>query len=331
MKSAIVGCGAIAEVHAKVLSESSQTQLCAFADIDLERATSFANRFGGRAYSSLEKLLEQESIDVLHICTPHHLHTPMVEQAVAKGIAVFSEKPPVITVEQWERFCAASQRGTVGVCFQNRYNASVRYLKERLSSGKFGKLLGARAVITWSRDEDYYVKSGWRGKLETEGGGVLINQSIHTMDLLVEFLGKPVSVDATLSNHHLKQVIEVEDTLEAYIQFDSCNAVFYATNAHCSNAPVMIELCCEEATLRMEEQEITCFWKDGRQDRKTFDVLAGIGKDYWGASHQLCIEDFYQSLQQQERFGNDLDGIRNTILLMLATYRSAREGHTVEL
>lgn len=331
MKSGIVGCGGIAEVHANALSKSGQAELIAFADIRPERAVDFAGRYGGRAYPSLEEMLEAEALDVLHICTPHHLHTPMAKLAVSKGIAVFSEKPPVISMEQWHAFSGLAEQGRVGVCFQNRYNQSVCYLKELLASGKPGKLLGARAFVTWSRDAAYYTESGWRGMLETEGGGVLINQSVHTMDLLVQFLGTPVAVDATMTNHHLKGVIEVEDTLEAHIAFSDCNAVFYATNAYCTNAPVLVELCCEEVTIRMEEQEVTCYWNDGKREHRCFDTAPDIGKACWGTSHQLCIEDFYTCLKENRRFYNDIQGVRDSVLLLLAAYRSARENCPVTL
>ena len=176
-KSAIVGCGGIAQVHAKALRDGDYAELAACADIRPERAETMAQQYGGKAYSSLEEMLDGEAIDVLHICTPHSLHTPMAKEAVRRGIQVFTEKPPVISREQWAEFSALGEgKVRVGICFQNRYNRSVRYLEELLASGKPGKVLGARAFVTWRRDAPYYTESGWRGSLQTEGGGVLINQ-----------------------------------------------------------------------------------------------------------------------------------------------------------
>ena len=331
-KSAIVGCGGIAQVHAKALRDGDYAELAACADIRPERAETMAQQYGGKAYSSLEEMLDGEAIDVLHICTPHSLHTPMAKEAVRRGIQVFTEKPPVISREQWAEFSELGEgKVRVGICFQNRYNRSVRYLEELLASGKPGKVLGARAFVTWRRDAPYYTESGWRGSLQTEGGGVLINQSIHTLDLLVRFLGRPRAAEATLANHHLKGVIEVEDTLEAWVDFGGACAVFFATTAHCSDSPVLLELTCENAVFRMEETEVCCVWKDGRKEQISFSAPAAQGKAYWGSSHETCIRDFYRAWEENRPYQNDIESVRNTVDLMLGIYESAREAHPVTL
>ena len=330
----VVGCGGIAQVHGGGLRELPGVELAACADIRPERAQAFAETFGGVPYHSLEEMLEKERLDCLHLCTPHYLHTPMAKLAAERGIHVFTEKPPVMNRAQWEEFQALEQAPVrVGVCFQNRYNQSVHLLKEVLASGEAGKVLGARAFVTWHREAPYYTESGWRGSLETEGGGVLINQSIHTLDLLVQFLGRAKGVEAAMANHHLKGVIEVEDTLEAYLDFEGAHALFYATTAHCADSPVLVELVCENVTMRMEEQEVALSWKDGTKEHFSLaqPKSSATGKAYWGASHGLCIGDFYHCLETGERFINDIPGIRDTAELLLATYQSAREGRAVTL
>lgn len=323
----LVGCGGIAQVHGAALQELPGVELIACADIRPERARDFAEKYGGRAYASLEEMLEGEQLDSLHICTPHSLHTPMAKLAAGRGIHVFTEKPPVIRWDQWREFQELEKAPVrVGVCFQNRYNQSVHLLKEVLASGEAGKVLGARAFVTWHREAPYYTESGWRGSLKTEGGGVLINQSIHTLDLLVQFLGKPTHAEATMSNHHLGGVIEVEDTMEAYLRFGEATALFYATTAHCADSPVLVELVCENATLRMEEQEVSLSWKDGTKEHFSLaqPKAPATGKAYWGASHSLCIGDFYDCLREGRPFPNDIPGVRDTVELMLTLYDSAR-------
>ena len=328
MKAVIVGCGNIGAVHAESIRRLEGASLCAAADIRPERAASYAEKYGCRAYASLEEMLEKERPDVLHICTPHYLHVPMTAYALQRGIHVFCEKPPVISEEQLDALtrAAAEGPGRAGFCFQNRYNPGVLFIRELLASGRLGKVKGARGIVTWNRGEAYYTQSGWRGRLETEGGGALINQSIHTMDLLGVFLGKPVSVEAQTANHHLPGVIEVEDMMEAYIRYADAAACFYATTAYTEDAPPLIELSCEKGIVRMEDPEVTIIWPDGRREHPETVRKQALGKSYWGSGHLDCIADFYRCLRTGERFAQELDGVRDTVGLMLAAYRSAAKG-----
>ena len=328
MKAVIVGCGNIAMVHAECLEQISGCEIVGFADVIIEKAEKMAARFGGNAYASLEEALACERPDVLHICTPHYLHVPMAVYGLEQGVHVFMEKPPAISKRQWTELknAANNSEKKLGFCFQNRYNGSLKFVKELIGSGEAGKVLGARGLVTWNRNDKYYTESAWRGKLETEGGGALINQSIHTMDLLGEFLGKPVKIEATTANHHLKGLIEVEDTMEAYISYENANACFYVTTAYCDDAPPLIEVVCENVKVRIEEPEVTIFYGDGRIERKRFDHRKVLGKNYWGSGHLACIEDFYTCLREDIRFAQDMDGVEATVKLMLAAYDSAEKG-----
>lgn len=332
MKAAIVGCGSIAKVHAESLQSLKKHELTAFADIKKDRADRFVSEYGGRAYPSLEGMLKAEKIDVLHICTPHYLHVPMAVYALKRGIHVFMEKPPVITKEQYKELLTLNSDKKLGICFQNRYNPSIIEVKKLLASGEAGKIIGARGIVTWNRSEAYYTESGWRGSMAKEGGGVLINQSVHTMDLLAYLLGTPVSVDASMANHHLKGIIEVEDTMEAYICFEGgTTACFYATSAYCTDAPPLIEVFCENMTIRIEDLEVTCYYKDG--NRKSLPIVhkEGFGKSYWGCGHRDCIADFYDSVEMDRLFFLEFANLEETIELMLGTYESARMGKEVRL
>lgn len=326
-KAAIVGCGSIAAVHAAVLHYLDNVEFVACADIRPERAEAMAEKYGLHPYDSLEKMLDAEEIDVLHICTPHYLHVPMAAEAHRRGIHVFTEKPPAISREQEEELFKLAEGGArVGVCFQNRYIDAAVKLKSLLDSGETGKVLGIRGFVTWYRSEPYYTESGWRGKLATEGGGALINQSIHTMDLMNFFMGRPASVEAITANRHLKGVIEVEDTVDALIDYHGVPGIFYATTAYGVNSPVLIELACENMTVRMEETEVTIRRPGQPVERISYDRPSLLGKDYWGAGHHTCIADFYHCLEEDLPFQNDLPSIRNTLDLMLAVYESAAKG-----
>ncbi len=334
MKSAIAGCGTIAQLHGRVLTDWIDTSLVGAADIDDGKARAYAETWHTNAYTSLEEMLCQEQPDVLHICTPHYLHVPMAEYALAQGIHVFMEKPPVISREQLYRLQQAVKNSgaRLGLCYQNRYNPSIRTALHILSSGKAGKILGARGIVTWHRDSAYYTDSGWRGKLAAEGGGVLINQAVHTMDLLQYLLGRPLAVEASMANHHLKSVIEVEDTMEAFIRFEgNINASFYATTAYCADVPPLIEVACEHMTIRIEEMELTLLYPDGRREKPRLEHREALGKSYWGTGHRDCISDFYHALQTGSEFPLNLQNMEASIRLMLAAYESAESGQVVRV
>ena len=322
---AIIGCGGIAQVHASVLKSLPDTELTACADIRPERAEAMAAKYGCRAYSSMDALLEAEKdLDSVHLCTPHYLHAPMAKKASERGLAVFSEKPPVISREQWCLLEEAAAKVPLGICFQNRYNPNVEAAKQMISEGTYGALLGGRAFVTWKREAPYYRDSGWRGTWATEGGGVLINQSIHTLDLLVQLFGPADRVETHMANHHLRDAIEVEDTVEAYLTLGGRPVLFYATTAYTQDAPVLIELHFERATVRLESDALEIRGENG-SERKTFEVPETLGKKYWGTGHTACISDFYNSLAERRPFRNDLESVRATADLMLTMYEQGRK------
>lgn len=332
LRAAIIGCGSIANVHKRVLEALPEAELVACCDIKPERAKAFAKDSGLHYYESVDKLLKEEKTDVVHLCVPHPLHTPIAMLCAEAGAHVFTEKPPVVNKEQWENFCKLKNSGRyIGICFQNRYNQPVEKMKELLDSEKLGRVNGARAFLTWCRTPEYYTESDWRGNWTTEGGGVLINQAIHTLDLLVYLLGEAVDVKCHMSNHSLQNVIEVEDTTEAYITFQSgARALFYATNAYSSNAPVIVEIDTQNAVLRMEGNILDIFWKDGKKERMENDEHPQFEKNYWGNSHYVCIRDFYRAVIEKRPYRNDIDQVKETMQLMLRMYEPFQNGKIPE-
>ena len=323
-RAAIIGCGGIAQVHAAVLSSLPDVTITACADIRPERAQAMAEKYGCHAYSSIDDLLQNEEVDTVHLCTPHVFHAPMALQAAKKGIAVFTEKPPVMTREQWPMLEEAAKLVPLGICFQNRYNAGTKEAKRIIEEKIYGSPKGARAFVTWSRGVSYYKDSGWRGTWEKEGGGVLINQSIHTLDLLIWLLGQPESAEAHMANHHLRDVIEVEDTIEAYLKIGGCPVLFYATTAYSDDSPVFLEIQLEEATIRVESDAVEVRTKEGIE-RRTYQAPETLGKNYWGSGHTSCIADFYDSLKNNRPFQNDLESVRATADTMLRLYEDGKK------
>lgn len=331
-KTAIVGCGAISKTHAEALKSVQNTEIVAFCDTNNEKAIIRAEEYGGKVYSSLENMLDSEKIDVLHVCTPHYLHVPMVIEALKRGINVVMEKPVAISYSQFAQLkkAADSSEAKLGVCFQNRYNGSVVEAKKLIEEERLGKIIGARAIVTWSRGGVYYTESGWRGQLDKEGGGVLINQSIHTLDLMTYIMGKPDRVTAISTNFHLQGVINEEDTVNAFLEYPDKTAIFYATTANCKDAPVLLEFFCEKGTVRLEGNSIKVTPTDGEVYYKDYTVRTKSGKACWGTSHTLLIGEFYSALETKNNFPVTLDSTIASFETMMAVYDSAKTKKSIK-
>jgi predicted dehydrogenase len=331
-KVAVAGCGAIAATHCEVLSKNNDVKIVAMADIDVARAAELCGLFGGNAYESLEQMLENEQIDVLHICTPHYLHVPMAIAAMDKGIHVLLEKPVATSFEELEQLKKAIKKSgkTLGVCLQNRYLPAAQKANELIKSGQAGAIKGARAFVTWRRDEEYYTKSGWRGLKDKECGGVMINQAIHTLDLMLWLVGEPRKIEGSIHNHHLKGIIEVEDTAEMLIDFgNDVRGVFYATNAFSCDSPVSLEIVCENRTILISGDELyinnqkSNTEMEGNINQKKHTEMAGniTGKDCWGAGHQLLIDDFYEKIASKQKFPIDIFEAERSIKAIFELYQ----------
>ena len=320
----LIGCGSISNVHAQVLRELPCAELVACADIIPERAAKMGEAHGCAYYTDWERMLDAAQPDAVHICTPHYLHPEMVRAAAMRGIAAFTEKPPAIDALGWNAVKRASEAAPVGICFQNRYHPHIQACLRVLKEGTYGKLRGMRAFVTWNRTADYYAAADWKGRWATEGGGALINQAIHTLDLMIGFLGMPDVADATMSNHRLRGTIEVEDTAEVYLRRGDVSALLYASNAYSQDAPVLLELHLEGAVIRIEGDVMTVI-EDGRKREITCQTDPVIGRAYWGAGHKACIADFYRCLEDGARFANDPAGCDATMRTLLHLYDQCRE------
>lgn len=304
LRVGLVGCGDISPMHLAAITGSADVVLVAVADQDPDAAREAASRHGTRSYPDLASMLERERLDVLHICTPHDLHAPMTLQALRAGVNVLVEKPVAATVAAAEEVVAAAADASVGVgvCFQNRYNTTSRRIRELLDSGSLGAVVGARASVTWSRDAAYYARRPWRGSWARAGGGVLINQAIHTLDLLQWFLGDVEEVRGQAGRLALDGIIEVEDTAAVRMRHaGGATSIFYATNGHCDNAPVTVELTAENAVLRLDG-DLTVAWSDGRTEVVGETAVGAGERAYWGGGHERLIADFYRHVRAGQRF-----------------------------
>lgn len=312
MKSAIVGMGVIGNVHFDVLKTVKEAQLVALCDVDLSKLDAFENV---NKYDDYDKLLENESLDVIHICTPHYLHTDMIIKALDKNINVLCEKPLCIKEEDIPKIIEAEKRSKakLGVCHQNRYNTVNVFVKDYL---KDKKITGAHAHMVWKRTADYYNSAKWRGKWATEGGGVLINQALHTLDLLIWLLGEPNNIVTNISNNSLKDVIEVEDTA-SIVAKGSANFTFFATNASSFSFPVLLNISTENETILVYENRVVI--GDREYDFEKDNVL--YGKCCYGTGHKGLFNDFYSTLNDGKKFWLNSEECSKVIKVILQTYK----------
>ena len=322
-RAAIVGCGTIAPNHANAICESEHATLVALCDKRPEQAEKLAKSFNLEAeiFTDFDAMLDSIELDAIHICTPHFLHAPMAIKALKRNINVFLEKPMAMTAEEIDAMLEAEAESSakICVCFQNRKN-KITNIAHKVAD-EDGGVTHAHAALFWNRDERYYTESDWRGKYATEGGGVMINQAIHTIDLLCQFLGKPKSVTATTSNHHLKGIIEVEDTCEGVITFESGKqANFFVTTAFRGPNTTDIFLKTPHHKIDMKQPYI---YVDGVEVQGAEEVdHKFIGKSCYGNGHLYLISEFYEALLSGGDVPVTLESAQYAVRILLAAYRS---------
>ena len=324
MKSAIIGLGVIAEVHVEVLKNIGAEITCV-CDIDIERAEKFisAHSIKCNVYTDYKKMLENENIDVVHVCTPHHLHAEMCIYALDRDINVLCEKPLCIKKEEIEEICKAADRSKaqLGVCLQNRYSNINKYVKSLISEEKVVDGFGA---VLWCRDMEYYSSADWRGKWATEGGGAVINQALHTLDLLQWFCGMPSSVNGSIFNVS-HSYIEVEDSARARFVYDDGVFEFYASVSHNKDFAVQILLITEDKRIVITEKNLIVNGKAIEFEAiKTQNV-----KECYGNGHMSLIADFYDCIKNNRHFEIDAHEGAKVIKLTLGIYES--KGKTINI
>lgn len=316
-KVCIVGYGAIGPIHGLALEKVEQARLYGVCDIDPERRRLCREKYGVKEYEDFDAMLQDPAVDSVHICTPHWLHYEMIRRALEAGKDVVTEKPVTRTRQEWNSLKALEGSDRVCVVLQNRLNPCILKLRELILEGSLGRAVAVRAVLTWSRDRAYYESGDWRGRWATEGGGLLINQAIHTLDFISYLLGDIRKVRTDMCNHTLEGVIEVEDTLSAHLELESgVKGVFFATNGYSENSAPFLEISFEKGMARYMDQKL---WVNGCLAAE--DAPAVAGKDYWGRGHERLLQRYYD---QQTCF--TLSDAENTMETMFAMYEDAVSG-----
>lgn len=306
LRIGVIGCGRISVMHLVPATVLPCAELVACCDIKKDRAEETAKKYGIKAYTDYIEMLDNEKLDAVHICLPHYIHTDVSKEAIRRGINVLSEKPMDVNYRKAEETVAlAKEKGVLyGIIFQCRYNDAAQLVKKTVESGKLGKILSATSVLTWKKDDDYYADSDWKGTWDKEGGGVVIDQAIHSMDLVNWIIDSPVkSISASMHNRGHK-IMKVEDSAEGLITYE--NGVkygFYCMNNYAIDEPIEIKLFCEKGKVKFGYDDAYIYYNDGTMEEvhqgAIFKEYDGA-KSYWGYQHIRQIEQFYNACLGKE-------------------------------
>lgn len=306
IRVAVIGCGSISVMHLDSICAFDDLELVAVCDIKNDRAEKTGAKYQVKAYTDYLELFETEKPDAVHICLPHYLHTPVACEAFRRGIHVLSEKPMSIRLEDAENAVKLAKEMNVqyGVIFQCRYNTPSMLVKKRVTDGSLGKVKCGRTTLTWYRPNNYYDASDWKGTWDKEGGGVVIDQAIHSLDLANWMIDStPIKVQSSLHNRNHPNMV-VEDSAEGLIHYENGALLsFYAMNNYSVDEPIEIRLYCENGNVIFSYDKAHIFYRDGREEtvlNQVDDVLAQSGgKEYWGFKHHVQIRQFYDALQNK--------------------------------
>ena len=333
IKAAIIGLGDISFVHLDAIMGNPEIQLAAACDLNEELKSRVPE--GTPFYTDYKKMVEEIKPDVVHNCLPHYLHFPVTKDLVEMGCNVFCEKPIAMNSAQaaeFEAFEAAHPEVKIGVCLQNRMNETTEALKQIMESGEYGNIIGIRGFVPWFRNDGYYSVKPWRGTWKYAGGGSMINQSLHTLDLLY-FLGGDISkLHAVVGQTNEYPEVEVEGDIIARLEFaNGANGLFFATNNNWTNESVQIRVAMEKGVFHIEDNTL---WKIEKDNTRTVickaPVLEGI-KFYYGASHTRLIARFYEAVKNNTDDYIHISEGAMVVKLMDSIFRSANTGRLVEV
>ena len=331
-KAAVIGMGDISAIHIAAIQADPEIILTAVCDMD-ENAGVRAPE-GVPFYTDYRQMIAGVKPDVVHICLPHYLHVPVSEYAADMGIHVFCEKPVALNTTQAEEFAAfeaAHPEVHIGICLQNRFNESVEMLKELLDSGTYGRITGLKGIVPWARPKSYYDAKPWRGIWKYAGGGCMINQSIHTLDLLY-YLGGPIQRIKASVSQLLDYGVEVEDSVSARLTFaNDAKGLFLATNANYKNESVQISVQTERAEFAIIENVLYRLDGEGGKECLAEDAKLPGAKFYYGASHKKLIGKFYQAIEQNTQDYLHVKDAVMSIRLIDAIQESGHTGRSVTL
>jgi UDP-N-acetyl-2-amino-2-deoxyglucuronate dehydrogenase len=340
----IVGCGMISRFHAKAVADIRGAKVVACQDAFPQAADKLAAELGCTAYHDLDALLADPDVEVVTICTPSGLHMEPAVAAAKAGKHIIVEKPLDITLKRCDAMIDAAKKAGVvlSTIFPSRFHESSRLVKQAIDKGRFGRLTMGDAYVKWFRTQEYYDSGAWRGTWKLDGGGALMNQAVHSVDLLLWFMGPAIEVSAFVATL-AHQRIEVEDVAAATVRFaNGALGVIEASTATWPGELKRIEISGDagSAIVREEDLAVWKFAKETKADDAVRQNMASRTQTGGGAAdpkaighhgHMLQFQDVLAAIKKGKQPLIDGPEGRKAVELILAIYKSAETGNPVKL
>jgi predicted dehydrogenase len=350
MRFGLVGSGVIGPLHAQAISSLPDTEICAVVDVIGERAQKLAERYQARAYERLDAMLEREELDVVIIGTPSGMHGEHACQVMRAGKHVIVEKPMEISLPAIDEMLRVQQASGVklAVISQHRFDPAIQRVRGLIEEGALGRLVLGNAVIPWWRSQAYYDSGAWRGTVELDGGGVLMNQSIHTIDLLQWMLGPVRSIHAYTDT--LVHQMETEDVAVAILRFASgALGTITATTGAYPGLQARLELFGQQGSVvvegddlaylrlaRDEQEEVGAYGAGGqkilaREQEQNLGNAASDPAALAYRSHAWQIADMIRAIREDGTPLVDGYAARLPVEIILSIYEAQRTGQEILL
>ncbi|MGV8879983.1 MAG: Gfo/Idh/MocA family protein [Sphingobacteriaceae bacterium] len=340
----IVGAGMIAHFHAQAIASIEQAELIGIFSINKTKSVPFAEKHTCAVFDTLEEMLAHPQIDIICICTPSGIHLEPVLKSIAAGKHCLIEKPLEVTLERCDQIIvAAKQAGVkIGVIFPSRFYEGSKQLKQAIDQHRFGDLVLGDAYVKWSRTPEYYQSGKWRGTWQFDGGGALMNQGIHTVDLLQWYMGEVEFVQSSATNR-LHKEIEVEDTVVSTVKFaNGALGTIECSTAVYPGALKRLEIMGTSGTAIIEDNDLIAWKFAGHQETNEPGIATQTkGNELTGGAsdpgsinfigHQKQIADMIEAIESDRDPLIDGAEGRKSVEIVLAIYESAKTGQRVSL
>ncbi|NMA12652.1 MAG: Gfo/Idh/MocA family oxidoreductase [Chloroflexi bacterium] len=353
IRAGIIGCGKIARTHALAYQALEESELIAASDLNIANAERIGNEFNIQAYSDVQKMIRENGLNAVSVCTPHPAHKDMIVAAAEAGAHVICEKPLAPNLKDCDEAIAACDKAGVklAVISQRRYYPPVQRMVKAINEGKIGKpIIGTMEVLGW-RSPEYYLMDGWRGKWKEEGGGVMVNQTPHQLDLLQWIMGDIDELFGYWDNFN-HPTVEVEDTALAVLRFKNGSiGHFFVSNSVNPGLWGKIRIFGDKGTVVSAQVEggssfvsgVTTKVEPAYTDLWTVQTEPGE-LEQWKLSdtevfethdpmtyfHRLQIADFLGAIRENRKPLVDGREGRKTVEMFVAVYRSQRDGNPIK-